>query len=91
MNILYTILIFMALGFLLFYVLPALLPFLLIVFAFSVIRNFIIQRRQKKFFEETFENASQNQSQNYTYTQNQTRNSNPNVIDVEFTERDDED
>ena len=88
MNILYTILIFMAIGFLLFYVLPALLPVLLLLFVFSIIRNMFVQKKQKQYFEETFKNV--NQSQDYTYTQNQSTNSNPNVIDVEYTEREDE-
>ena len=89
MNILYTILIFMAIGFLVFYILPALLPVLLILFVFSMIRNIFIRKKQEKFFEETFSNRSQDSQ----YTRSQTKNntSNPDVIDVEYTEREDED
>ena len=85
MNILYTILIFMVIGFLVFYVLPALLPLILIIFVLSVIRNFFVQKKQKQFFEDTFNNQSSN---DYTQTQNQSRVNNSDVIDAEYTERD---
>ena len=89
MNILYTILIFMAIGFLVFYILPALFPFLLILFVFSMIRNIFVRKKQEKFFEETFSNM--NQDTQYTHSQTQSKSSNPDVIDVEYTEREDED
>lgn len=89
MNILYTILIFMAIGFFLFYVLPALLPVLLVLFVFSIIRNMFVRKKQQQFFEETFSNMNQN-TQNTQYTNSQSQSSNPNVIDVEYTEREDE-
>ena len=85
MNILYIILIFIVIGFLVFYILPALLPVILIIFAFSVIRNFFVQKKQQNYFEETFKNQNSN---DYTYTQNQSRVNNSDVIDAEYTERD---
>lgn len=85
MNILYTILIFMVIGFLVFYILPALLPVILIIFVFSFIRNLFIKKKQQQFFEDTMNHQRQD---DYTYSQNQSRVNNSDVIDAEYTERD---
>ena len=84
------LIIMIIIGLLLFYILPIFAPFFLIIFIFGIIRYFILKHRREKFFKDTFTDFENQSEDTYTNTSRTRQNTDPNVIDVEYTEREDE-
>lgn len=81
------ILVFTAIGFILFGLFK-LLPIIIIIGLVIYLYNRFIAKPKRSSFEETIEESYYNPFQDYTSS---TSSHNPDVIDVEYTEREDED
>ena len=85
------LIIMIIIGFLLFYILPVIAPIFLIIFILGIVRYAVLKHRREKFFKDTFSDYENQSEKNYTNTSRTHQNTDPNVIDVEYTEREDED